>query len=217
VVETMIGTPHRARCALPLPFLLFLLAGRLGLAQRHAAEAKAVADAIALPANVASAVSAPAGTGSILFGPGLGKESASRIVLAEPNGAISPSENERRPRERELPTTILTFQGDTTTALVASGNPTAVCGSTGDGINDNRSLFYKLTGGVGGQITASNCGSPFPGARIFVWKSAAESCATFRCIGTCVPHVAPLVLLCGAGPLTRSSLTPPLLSSGRCW
>jgi hypothetical protein len=207
VVETMIGTPRRARCALPL--LLFLLAGRLGLAQRHAAEAEPVADAIALPANVASAVSAsaPAGIGSILFGPGLRGESASRIVLAEPNGATtSAPEKEGRPSARELPTTVLTFEGDTTSAMVASGNPTAVCGSSGDGINDNRSLFYKVTGGVGGQITASNCGSPFPGARGSSCgkaprKPAPAFGASVRACRTShhFTHVAPLVLSCGEG------------------
>jgi hypothetical protein len=189
-IGTMVigAATHRARWALPL--LAFCLILSKGIAE---------AGASASEQGVASATSNSRG----------GK-TTSEALWSEPNdGAASAPEKQR---SRGLDATYM-LQGDTTSADVSSGNPASVCGSFGSCINGCRSLYYKVTGGVGGMITATTCGMAFGSSRIYVWQSSSAACGSFACTGA-YPQSFP-----GGHDVARAgtrSLTQHLLTRSIC-
>jgi hypothetical protein len=174
----MIGAAtHRARWALPL--LAFCLILSKGIAEAGASASEAGVESATESADVA-ALSALVRGSSDSTSHSRGGKTTSEAPASEPNGGTASAPEMQR--SRGLDATSM-FQGDTTSADVSSGNPASVCGSFGSCINGCRSLYYKVTGGVGGMITATTCGMAFGSSRIYVWQSSSAACGTFACTG----------------------------------
>jgi hypothetical protein len=165
----MIGTTH-------FPLVL-LLALRFAVAEASAANAQENEAAWLLLSASGINVSShrPGGDGTTPLS-----------IASDPRGGAaapaSPPPGARQQRERYLAS--ISFSGDTTNAPLSGGNAASSCGPLSGGINGRHSLFYEVTGGVGGTITASTCGAAFSGSRIFVWRSPlVSSCTSFECVG----------------------------------
>jgi hypothetical protein len=80
-------------------------------------------------------------------------------------------------------TTRVTFPGDTDRAANSTGNPNVgFCNGIYYCVNDCPSLFYKVTGGAGGNITASACGTANFFQLFYVWKGNGSGvCAGLTC------------------------------------
>jgi hypothetical protein len=116
------------------------------------------------------------------------------VAGASPAQEVAASSSASSTR-RSLPVATFVFSGDTTSAALSSGNLIGACSSYIDCINGCRSHFYKVTGGTGGLITASTCGTTSFGQRTYVWKGSSAACSSFTCTSTFVLFVCMLVML----------------------
>jgi hypothetical protein len=170
--------PGRAVGFLLLRLLLLTLPCLLPRSSRSFAGAVAAADAfdrdVASPARYDASYSSSSSSLLPLQPPGLAVPRA--LTAAAVAGLPEP--------RRSLPVTTFVFSGDTTDAAESSGNLFSDCQTWVRCINDCRSDFFKVTGGNGGKITASTCGTASFEQRTYVWKGGSAACSSFTCTGT---------------------------------